>query len=238
MKSRSQEKELMDGPLADPQILYKNLDEIAFINKFTALYGQQLNQIKKLIPKDSEEIEIVDLGCGGGDFLFFLEKNRNKLPAKLRLSGLDTEPHAIAYAEKKFPELRGKVTWIQKDYKQWLESEEKTDIICCNLFCHHLSDEDIVDLLKKGTQKAKLGLIINDLHRHPVAYHFIKIATHLFSSSEYTKNDAPLSVKRSFKRKDWDSFLREANGVQLLIEGDVRWLPSFRFLVSVRKLDI
>ncbi|TVQ42415.1 MAG: methyltransferase domain-containing protein [Saprospirales bacterium] len=235
MKNRSQEKELMDGPLADPQVLYKNLDEIAFINKFTAHYSLQLNQIKKLIPKGSEEIEIVDLGCGGGDFLFFLEKNRSKLPAKLLLSGLDTEPHAIAYAEKKFPSLRDKVSWIQKDYKEWLESEEKTDIICCNLFCHHLRDEDIVDLLKKGSQKARLGLIINDLHRHPLAFHFIKIATRLFSSSDYTKNDAPLSVKRSFKREDWENFFDRANGGQKLVKGEIRWLPSFRFLVTATR---
>jgi len=236
MQTRSHEKELMDAPLLQPESLYKNLDEIRFINRFTAFYSIQLKLINSLIPKSMEQFELVDLGCGGGDFLNYLIKNEKRLTGKPLLSGLDTEFHAINYAQKKFPSLKKRVNWINKDYKSWLKSDEETDIICCNLFCHHLTDAEIIELLIQGSKKARLGIIINDLHRHSVAYYFIKITTQLFSSSEYTKHDAPLSVKRSFTRNDWFNYCNEVNLVRGDIDWNIRWLPTFRFLIRGKKI--
>ena len=238
MKRRSLKKEMMDGPLDNPEILYQNLGEIRFINKLTALYSLQFNEIRRLIPRSLERVEIVDIGCGGGDFLHYLHNQRKHLPKNTILSGLDNEPEALKYAHQKFPQLKHTVNWQCQDYKSWLEDDQKTDIICCNLFCHHLNDDDIANLLEKASKKARLGLIINDLHRHPIAYYSIKLLTRLFSSSAYTKNDAPLSVLRSFTRKDWKKFIDSTENKGDAYVWEVKWLPTFRYLVSGRNTSI
>ena len=56
-------------------------------------------------------------------------------------------------------------------------------------------------------ETAKHGFFINDLHRHPLAYHSIRILTSLFSKSYLVKNDAPLSVLRGFKKKELEDLL-------------------------------
>jgi hypothetical protein len=71
---------------------------------------------------------------------------------------------------------------------------------------------------------------MNDLHRHPLAYHFIRIVTKLFSSSVFTKNDAPLSVLRSFRKNEWMKFCQNAG----LKNYTIQWKWAFRFVVNVQ----
>jgi hypothetical protein len=69
-------------------------------------------------------------------------------------------------------------------------------------FLHHFTEEEIVFLIKKFLRIGRKGIIINDLQRSYLAFIGIKILTILFSKSELVKNDAPLSVKRGFKKND------------------------------------
>ena len=65
----------------------------------------------------------------------------------------------------------------------------------------------IIEMLEWMKENSALGFFINDLHRHPIAYHFIKISP-LFSKSYLVKNDAPFSVLRGFKKKNGKENLR------------------------------
>jgi hypothetical protein len=77
-------------------------------------------------------------------------------------------------------------------------------------------------------ENASVGFFINDLHRHPLAYHFIKITSKFFSKSYLVKNDAPLSVLRGFKKIEWKQLLRKAG----LENASVKWRWAFRYLVT------
>jgi hypothetical protein len=88
----------------------------------------------------------------------------------------------------------------------------------------------LVLLLKAMKEKARLGIVINDLHRHRLAYYSIKWLTTLFSRSSMVKNDAPLSVLRSFSKADWERILDGA-GIERY---RIRWFWAFRWQVIVR----
>ena len=104
----------------------------------------------------------------------------------------------------------------------------KPDIIFASLFCHHFTDEELIKMMAWMKANSTLGFFINDLHRHPVAYHFIKLTSRLFSSSYLVKNDAPLSVLRGFKKQDWQNILQKAGIRNYTIE----WKWAFRYLVQ------
>ena len=72
-----------------------------------------------------------------------------------------------------------------------------------------------------------LGFFINDLHRHPVAYLFIKIITKLFSKSYLVKNDAPLSVLRGFRKNEWQQIFEKSG----ITNYSIKWKWAFRYLV-------
>jgi hypothetical protein len=72
-----------------------------------------------------------------------------------------------------------------------------------------------------------IGFFINDLHRHPLAYHSIKWITKIFSKSYLVKNDAPLSVLRGFKRKEWKGLFQQAG----IDNYELQWKWAFRWLI-------
>jgi hypothetical protein len=77
-------------------------------------------------------------------------------------------------------------------------------------------------------QNSQLGFFINDLHRHWMAYYSIKLLTRLFSKSYLVKNDAPLSVHRGFKKKEWNAIFTEA-GIRNF---SCKWRWAFRWLIT------
>jgi ubiquinone/menaquinone biosynthesis C-methylase UbiE len=77
--------------------------------------------------------------------------------------------------------------------------ERSFDVAMSSLFFHHLSNEHCVRVLAQMWRIARRRVIINDLHRHAVAYFSIRGLTRLFSRSPMVRHDAPVSVRRSFR---------------------------------------
>jgi hypothetical protein len=76
-------------------------------------------------------------------------------------------------------------------------------------------------------ENSNIGFFINDLHRHSLAYYSIKWLTALFSGSYLVKNDAPLSVARGFKKKEWDNIFKAAG----ISNYKIQWKWAFRYLI-------
>jgi 2-polyprenyl-3-methyl-5-hydroxy-6-metoxy-1,4-benzoquinol methylase len=226
---RSNELELMDLPIESAVDLFINLKELTKINQLTGGPAVTFKAIKALAKKSKRELHIVDIGFGGGDMLHHLLKHQNELPCPIKLTGIDLMPEAKTFALQAFPDLAKNVQLEICDYKDWFARGGKADIITAGLFCHHLSDEMLIDFFKDIKQNARLGAVINDLHRSPIAYYFIKAATSIFSKSRFTKNDAPLSVLRAFRRDDFRFLLDEA-GIK---NYRLNWKWAFRFLLTI-----
>ena len=108
------------------------------------------------------------------------------------------------------------IRFICDDYRNVFQHVKDVDIIHACLFCHHLTEVQLVDLIKFARQNHAV-LVINDLERNPLAYYSIKILTQLFSKSYLVKNDAPLSVLRGFKKKEWLSILKKAGAEKFTV---------------------
>jgi hypothetical protein len=59
------------------------------------------------------------------------------------------------------------------------------------------------------------GVVVNDLERHPAAYHAIRILTRVFGRAPLVRHDGPLSVRRGFKESDLLCW-REVEGLETL----------------------
>lgn len=226
---RSSELELMDMPIESKDDLFTNLNELNFINQWTGGPLVTFSKLKELLRHQKDEIHIVEIGFGGGDLLNTIFQKLDELSCRIKVTAIDLMPEAKEFTLMKYPHLAQKVNFVIGDYKTWFNEGNKADVIVAGLFCHHLSDEELVDFFGLVKNKSKLGTIINDLHRSPIAYYFIKIVTQLFSKSKFTKNDAPLSVLRSFKRNDFESLLQKA----MVKKYTIRWKWAYRYLLII-----
>jgi ubiquinone/menaquinone biosynthesis C-methylase UbiE len=73
------------------------------------------------------------------------------------------------------------------------------DVVMASLFFHHLSNENCVRVLQQMWRIARRRVLVNDLHRHAVAYASIRLLTALFSKSGMVRHDGPISVLRAFR---------------------------------------
>ncbi len=226
---RSAQKELLDGddiPFAD---LAQNLRELDTINTLLGGHRITCKGVEAFLKKDfSLPLHIAEIGCGGGDNLRAISHFLQKKSVPHRLTGIDLKPECVEYAREKSGLSPQIATWICSNYEAVIFSEEeKPHILFSSLFCHHFSEEELAPQMRWLEQNSRLGFFINDLQRHLLAYHSIKLLTRFFSKSYLVKNDAPLSVLRGFRRAEWEAIFRSAG----LPQPYIHWQWAFRFLI-------
>ncbi|TGE21631.1 methyltransferase domain-containing protein [Hymenobacter aquaticus] len=228
LSRRATEEELMDDLSLASDALRQNLDELETINTWLGGYRVVLGGLRRLQPRfpPGRALRLADLGSGGGDTLRHIAAwtRRHRVPAEL--VGVDANAFMISYAAEKaagFPEI----SFAQQDIFSAEFRRQRFDVITCSLFCHHFSSEALAVLLRQLHGQAQVGVIINDLHRQPLAYYSIKWLTRLFRGSYLVQNDAPLSVARAFTRREWQAILAAA-GIERYT---LRWCWAFRWQV-------
>ena len=220
---RSDKKELLDAPHVPVNELERNLRELDVINTCLGGYAVSLRAFSDVLRRDRKEV-VVDIGSGGGDTLRQVSRWTRKKGYDATLVGVDIKEDCVRYSTRRNPGI----TFVHDDYRNVLAHVPDATVLHASLFCHHLSADEIVDLIGFA-QRNRLTLLINDLERHPVAYYAIRALTWLFSSSRLVRNDAPLSVLRGFRKREWIDMIDRAGAKKYKVTA--RW--AFRHEVVV-----
>jgi 2-polyprenyl-3-methyl-5-hydroxy-6-metoxy-1,4-benzoquinol methylase len=227
--------ELLDAAYIPVTDLERNLVELDIINRRLGGHRITLAGLQRLLETpaartvlEQRPLRICEIGCGGGDNLWVIDRWATRRNIRLDIVGVDMKAVCTQFAARKA--WSHPTSWITRDYR---EAAVDADVIFSSLFCHHFSDEALPPMLQWMHSHASCGFFINDLHRHPLAYHSIKWLTSTFSRSYLVKNDAPLSVQRAFRRDDWKRYLTQAD----LPQASIYWEWAFRWLIVVQKLN-
>lgn len=226
---RSTEKEQMDDLNCSGEELAQTLRELKTINKLLGGNYVTTNGIEKIFksyPQNS--YTIADIGCGGGDMIRVMDSWARSHEYQVDFIGIDANRNIIELAAVRLADLPKVILKVQNVFEPEF-SEEQVDVTTCTLFTHHFTDHELVGLLSTLKSKSRLGLVINDLHRHPFAYYSIKWLTKLFSKSPMVQNDAAVSVARSFSRADWERILATAG----IAKYQISWHWAFRWQVNI-----
>jgi SAM-dependent methyltransferase len=228
--ARATTPELMDDLTLASDELRQNLDELETINTWLGGYRPVLAALARLRPRfpAGRPLRLADLGSGGGDTLRHVAAWARRQGVPVALTGIDANEFMLTYAAAKsaaYPEI----SYRQVDIFSPEFAAQPYDVLTASLFCHHFTDAELVDLLRRWHRQAQMAVVINDLHRHPLAYYSIKYLTRLLGGSRLVQNDAPLSVARAFARADWQRLLAQAGITQY----ELRWCWAFRWQVVV-----
>lgn len=221
---RSEQTEIMDDFEMSGATLIKTLDQISKINKFLGGNSISLNGVKQLLknkPK-KQTFTIIDLGCGNGDILRMLAHFGRQQGYTFKLIGIDANIHTLNYAKtlsNNYPEI----SYLQQDILADVFLNLSYDIALSTLFLHHFSDTEIIELLSKIQQKAKIGIVINDLHRHKLAYYLFKLVC-LTINNPMVKNDGLISILKGFKKQELENFSKKIAG-----KSSIAWKWAFRY---------
>ncbi len=228
---RSGNIEIMDDLQCAGEVVNQTLRELETVNRLLGGNDVTLSAVQELLKKTPNpgEITIADLGCGGGDILRLIAGWGRKNNIRMRLTGIDANPNIIAFAVTNcqgYSEISFEAANVfSEDFR-----ERRFDIVLATLFTHHFTDDELVNLLRFVPRQMRIGMVINDIHRHWLAYYSILLLTRFFSKSTMVKFDAPLSVMRAFKRRDWETLLSKAE----IRNYTLRWKWAFRWQVIIQ----
>ncbi|WCO01762.1 methyltransferase domain-containing protein [Psychroserpens ponticola] len=223
-KHRSEQNEIMDDLNYNGPILHDALDKLAKINQWLGGNKVTINGLKKVLknhPKN-EVITIIDLGCGGGDILRDISEFGKRNGYRFHLIGIDANQHTVDYANSL------SVTYDNIDFKAidiFSErfNELNYDLVLTTLFLHHFKERVLLSFLKPVLEKAKFGIVVNDLHRHKLAYYLFKLLCTTIKNKTIIE-DGLTSVLRGFKRKELIEMAQ-----QLHTNYQIQWKWAFRF---------
>jgi hypothetical protein len=145
------------------------------------------------------------------------------------LTGVDLNPWSKRSAEQSTP-ADMLIAYETSDIFSFDQSR-RADFIICSNFTHHLSDQELIRFIQWMQSHATRGWFINDLHRHPLPYHFIKTVFGVLPLNRLTSNDGPISISRAFTAPDWRRILTEAGVAD---RATIEWFFPFRYAVSAR----
>jgi 2-polyprenyl-3-methyl-5-hydroxy-6-metoxy-1,4-benzoquinol methylase len=235
LSNRASEVEIMDDLDCSGPVVDQTLRELDIINQWLGGNAVTLNPVKSLLQTNnstSQPIVMADLGCGSGDMLRRIARWARQEKIEMKGIGIDANQNIIGYARqasRSFKELDFQTLNIFST-----EFQNMTfDVVLATLFTHHFTHDELVLMLTRLKKQTRKFIIINDIHRHPLAYYSIRWLTKFFSRSEMVKFDAPLSVRRAFLKKEWEAILKEA-GVK---NYQLRWRWAFRWQLIIRLSD-
>jgi 2-polyprenyl-3-methyl-5-hydroxy-6-metoxy-1,4-benzoquinol methylase len=230
LHQRSKEIEIMDDLECSGEMLDQALRELEFINKWLGGNAVTLNAISKLLEHHTKEqtYSIADLGCGGGDMALLIKTWAEKNNYTTEITGIDANPNAIEYARRRVGQ--GSLAFHAMNIFSDEFKKLKFDIVIGTLFFHHFTKDELIGFFRQLKEQVRVGFVINDIHRHPFALHSIGILTRLFSKSAMVRNDAPLSVRRAFLKKELTDILLQAGYTDF----SIKWKWAFRWQVIVR----
>jgi SAM-dependent methyltransferase len=136
----------MDSPDVKGPVLDKFHRDLNFVNKCLGTFPT----IERFIRKDDKPVRrILDIGCGGGALLEFLQRRLG-----VEVVGVDQKPPDAA-----------NVKIIAADAVT--EPLPEADIAVCSLTAHHLTPEQNIALIR-NVGRTSGRFIIQDLIRHPL----------------------------------------------------------------------
>lgn len=224
---RSAEPELMDDPAVDEGELESGLDDLHRFNRYLNGYATSVSGLRRLLPPGVERLSVLDVGAGGGETARLLADWGARGGLDLSIEAIDRSPKAVARARARgeSPSVRFACADLFA-----LPPGRRYDVVHAALLLHHFPAGEAARALEKMWSLCRLGVVVNDLHRHPVAYYSAKALASL-SRSRVTRHDAPLSVLRAFRKQE----LLDLASAAGLPEPELRWSWAFRWQLIARR---
>lgn len=196
MRRAAGHPELLDGPL-DAELLAGNLRDLRRVNRW--LGGSRLSR-DALAPfvvgrEGSELVRLLDVGTGAADIpLSLLHATSRGRHARLSISATDIRPEIVWVAREAVAEQPIEV----REARLEDEATESYDVVHMSLVLHHLDPTPATTLLQDARRVARQAVIVNDLDRGWRWFAGAWLLTRLLTRNPYTRNDAPLSVRRAY----------------------------------------
>ncbi len=204
-----------DLSITDDRLL-RALDELRWVNRLLGGYATTMRVLAPYLEaRRGRAVRLLDLGAGVGDYAEHIVRWADRRGLDVSVTAVDANPVTVAHARRTLdrrlpPKLRARIHVAVEDALALPYADDAFDVVMAAMFMHHFRAEDAVSLVREMNRVARDGILVNDLHRHPLAYYGILVPARLLPVSPMFRHDAPVSVLRGFRRADLEAVARDA----------------------------
>jgi ubiquinone/menaquinone biosynthesis C-methylase UbiE len=212
--------ELLDGPLDDRSAVAANLRDLRRVNRLLGGVDLSWRALASLVGSapatdpagDGPPIALLDVGTGGADIPVALVGRARRAGRPLAVTAIDSRPEILAEALATSPGLAQEpgIRLSIGDGRVLSQPDRSFDVVHSSMVIHHLEPDEAVAFLREMTRVAARGVIVNDLVRTRLGWIGAWLIGHLLTRSRYTRNDAPLSVRRAYTVAELDELMAAA----------------------------
>lgn len=232
LSTRLEAEEWMDDFSITDARLTRALRDLRLVNRLLGAYSATDTVLDPLF-RQHEHLSVLDVGCGGGDYLIYLVQRADRFGCQAEVVGLDANPVTVGHARAHLdahlpPALRPRVRVEIGDALSLPFPDDAADVVHAALFLHHFHGEKAVHLLAEMQRVAQRGLLVNDLHRHLLAYIGIWLLSRVLRMAPMVQHDGPVSVQRGFQKEELQALAARAQ----LPPPAIHWHWAFRWTLS------
>lgn len=227
-RRRATSPERMDAEDLDAATYAALITDLARVNTITMARPPTLQWLAKAT-KTRETFSLVDIGFGHGDMLRAIARWARRAGKTAHLTGIDLNPRSAPVA-RAATDPADNITYLTGDATSLAAPP---DFIISSLVAHHMTDAELIGFLRWMDATATRGWLINDLHRHPLAWAGFRLLANGLGWHPIVRHDGALSVRRAFIRADWTRLLAAANLTTPPVT--IRWKLPFRWAVGCMK---
>ncbi|WP_035336743.1 methyltransferase domain-containing protein [Dokdonia sp. PRO95] len=232
-KNRSTTPELMDDPSLPEVDLHLALKDLATVNKYLGGNHITITALEDLISAHpaKKKWNVVDVGCGDGEVLRHIAKHFKNSAVDISFFGVDINDKSIDSAREKSKDFDN-LSFSRQNILTIDDTTFECDVIICTLTMHHFSDEQLLVFMEKFKKLASIGIIVNDLQRSKIAYRLFQLFSGIFMKSKIAKYDGRVSIARSFRRKELETYSKQL----ALDDYSIQWKWAFRYLWVIKTI--
>lgn len=196
--------ERMDEPDVPETKLRASFRFIRAVNRWlggsAAVVGHLKSWSRKWRP--DERIRILDVATGSADIPLAILRWAKRARHDVRIVGVDRHGGALRIARDHIAAdpLAKRIELVACDALKLPFPPKSFDYCITSMFLHHLSDIELLTVLRHMERIAKRGIIWNDLHRSRLGYWTTRLVT--LPLNDIVRFDGPVSVLAGFKRKE------------------------------------
>ena len=215
--------EALDASDLDDSVAESTLRDIARTN---ALFGGHaalqygVKQLARRLPATAP-LTLLDVGAGSGAGM---RRMRRVLGDRTYLTALDHHRTAARMCQ-----MQG-ITSIVGDMWHLPMQANSFDIVVVNQVLHHVPRADVVRMVAYLNAMARLGVVIADLRRSPLAVAGFRVASGILRLHQVTRHDGQVSLRRGFTHSELKHIIDEA-GIK---DGLVHRRPGWRLVAYWR----
>ncbi len=217
-KSRATETEWLDRPDGDEDLVRRSHSLMRTVNRCFGGTRRVRCFLRRQISRGRphEEIRLLDIGSGSCDIPIALALWARREELALRITCVERDARTLdagrAAVEKTgCPSIR----LVHGDIFVW-QPEETFDVAVGSMFFHHLTDRQIVRLIRRLRSFVRRGVFINDLCRTPITYAGGVLLT--AAADREVRRDALLSIRKGFLREELVTLLSRIENASVSVE--------------------